>query len=114
MLIGIAQATALFPGISRSGITITAAILLGFSPTSSAKFSFLMSIPVIALTGILKALQLTSAPDTQWTIIAIATLISGITAYLCIHYFLKLIQRIGLMPFAIYRIIMGAALLAFF
>lgn len=113
LLIGIAQATALVPGTSRSGITITAALLIGLSPSSSAKFSFLLSIPVIALSGAWQAIQLLGTDETQWSLIAIATLISGVSAYFCIHFFLKLIQSVGLMPFAIYRIILGLALFLF-
>ncbi len=113
LIIGIAQATALVPGTSRSGITITAALLLGLSPTSSAKFSFLMSIPIIALSGAWQALELLGSNGTDWSVIAIATLISGVSAYICIHYFLKLIQSIGLMPFVIYRVLLGLALFLF-
>ncbi|MBT5331293.1 MAG: undecaprenyl-diphosphate phosphatase [Porticoccaceae bacterium] len=114
LIIGIAQATALFPGTSRSGITITAALLLGMNPISAAKFSFLLSIPVIALTGGWLAIQLTGDVDTDWLSIGIATLVSGISAYFCIHYFLVLIQRIGFMPFILYRLALGILLLSFF
>lgn len=113
LIIGIAQASALIPGTSRSGITMTAALLVGLNATSAAKFSFLMSIPIILLSGGWQALQLIGTADTPWLTIAVATLVSGLSAYLCIHYFLKLIQKIGFMPFIIYRIILGLLLLAF-
>lgn len=113
LIIGIAQASALIPGTSRSGITMTAALLVGLNSTSAAKFSFLMSIPAILLSGGWQAIQLIGTVDTPWLTIAVATLVSGLSAYLCIHYFLKLIQKIGFMPFIIYRVILGLLLLAF-
>lgn len=114
LIIGIAQAMALIPGTSRSGITMTAALLLGLNSTSAAKFSFLLSIPVIALSGGWQAIQLASEASTDWLSIGIATLVSGISAYFCIHYFLVLIQRMGFMPFILYRLALGILLLAFF
>jgi|SaaInlV_100m_DNA_5_1039725.scaffolds.fasta_scaffold08813_3 undecaprenyl-diphosphatase len=114
LIIGMAQATAFIPGTSRSGITITAALLVGLNATSAARFSFLMSIPIIALSGGWQALQLLGTSDTPWLTIALATLVSGVSAYLCIHYFLKLIQSVGLMPFVIYRFALALVLLAFF
>lgn len=114
LIIGIAQATALIPGTSRSGITMTAALMLGLSSTSAARFSFLLSIPIIALSGGWQAIQLVGDTDTDWFTIGIATLVSGISAYLCIHYFLKLIQKLGFMPFILYRLALGLLLLAFF
>ena len=113
LIIGVAQASALIPGTSRSGITMTAALLVGLNATSAAKFSFLMSIPIILLSGGWQALQLVGVADTPWPTIAVATLVSGLSAYLCIHYFLKLIQKIGFMPFIIYRVILGLLLLVF-
>ena len=93
---------------------MTAALLLGLNSTSAAKFSFLLSIPVIALSGGWQAIQLASEASTDWLSIGIATLVSGISAYFCIHYFLVLIQRIGFMPFILYRLALGILLLAFF
>lgn len=113
LFIGVAQVLALIPGTSRSGITITAALIAGLTPTDSARFSFLLSIPIIALGGLWQALQLIGTANTPWTLILLATSLSGISAYLCIHYFLKLIQSIGLMPFVIYRFALGLALLLF-
>ncbi|MCR8923322.1 undecaprenyl-diphosphate phosphatase [Dasania sp. GY-MA-18] len=113
LIIGFAQALALIPGTSRSGITITAALLLGFSRESSARFSFLLSIPLIVAAGGLKTLQLASAPSAvPWGELITGAVISGITAYLCIYYFLKLIDRIGMMPFVYYRLVLGVGLLA--
>ncbi|WP_168015270.1 undecaprenyl-diphosphate phosphatase [Halomonas salinarum] len=115
LLIGLAQALALIPGTSRSGITMTAALMLGLSREASARFSFLTSIPVIILAGGLKTLDLLESPmPVDWAALAGGTLLSGISAYLCIHYFLIFIHRIGMQPFVIYRVVLGLWLLWFF
>ncbi|MFN3581072.1 MAG: undecaprenyl-diphosphate phosphatase [Pseudomonas sp.] len=115
LVIGIAQAMALFPGTSRSGITMTAALLMGLSREASARFSFLLSIPVIVLACGLETLELISVGDpVDWGFMIAGILLSGLSAYLCIHYFLAFIKRIGMQPFVIYRIILGIALLWLF
>lgn len=111
LFVGCAQAIALIPGTSRSGITITAALALGFDRTSAARFSFLLAIPVIVLSGGYKAVELAQLAQVPWKEIAIGTLLSAITAYLCIHLFLVWINRIGMLPFVIYRLILGAVLI---
>jgi undecaprenyl-diphosphatase len=110
LVVGVAQALALIPGTSRSGITITAALALGFDRETAARFSFLMAIPIILLSGGYKGVQLLDTPSVDWNVILLGTLVSGITAYLCIALFLKLIQRVGMMPFVIYRLLLGAVL----
>ncbi len=113
--IGLAQALALIPGTSRSGITMTAALLLGLSREASARFSFLLSIPVIVLAGGLEALDLAQeATPVPWGDLAAGTLLSGLSAYLCIHFFLVFIRRIGMQPFVVYRLILGVALIWLF
>ena len=107
LLIGVAQAVALIPGTSRSGITMTAALMLGLSRQAAARFSFLLSIPVITLAGLLAVKDLLEQPH----LIDGGALIAGVTAYLCIHFFLKLLERIGMLPFVIYRLLLGVALL---
>ncbi|GGX83406.1 undecaprenyl-diphosphatase [Litchfieldella qijiaojingensis] len=115
LLVGIAQALALIPGTSRSGITITVALLLGMSREGAARFSFLMSIPVIVLAGGLEVCNLLLEPQAvDWGALVAGTLLSGISAYLCIHYFLVFIKRIGMQPFVIYRVVFGLWLLWFF
>lgn len=113
-IIGCAQALALIPGTSRSGITMTAGLLLGLTREASARFSFLLSIPVIIMAGSYKTLQLIKSGDVQWSAIIIGTVISAITAYACIHVFLKLLERMGMLPFVIYRLLLGAVLLYVF
>jgi undecaprenyl-diphosphatase len=112
LFVGCAQALALIPGTSRSGITITAALALGFDRTSAARFSFLLSIPIIVLSGSYKAVQLAQLNQVPWAEIAIGTVLSAITAYLCIYLFLAWINRIGMLPFVIYRLILGGVLIA--
>lgn len=111
LFVGCAQALALIPGTSRSGITITAALALGFDRTAAARFSFLLAIPIIVLSGGYKAVQLAQLSYVPWTEIAIGTILSAITAYFCIHLFLVWINRIGMLPFVIYRLILGGVLI---
>ncbi len=111
-IIGSAQAIALIPGTSRSGITMTAALLLGLTREAAARFSFLLSIPVIVLAGGLKTLELAQSEGAVgWMALIVGAVISGISAYLCIHFFLKLLERIGMTPFVVYRLFLGAILL---
>ena len=111
LLIGLAQALAPVPGVSRSGITITAALLLGMDRQGAARFSFLLSIPIIASAGALKLLDLIQSPQfVDWWLLGLGTLVSGITAYLCIALFLRLLDRVGLMPFVYYRMGLAAVL----
>lgn len=112
LLIGIAQAVALIPGTSRSGITMTAALMLGLDRVSAARFSFLLSIPIIILSGGYQGAKLIAEP-TQYDVSAIllGTGLSFISAFICIHLFLKVIERMGMLPFVIYRLILGVVLL---
>jgi undecaprenyl-diphosphatase len=115
LVIGMAQALALIPGTSRSGVTMTAALMMGLSRQAAARFSFLLSIPVIALAGGLETrdyLAHASLDDMQP--LMLGALLSGVSAYLCIHYFLKLLERIGMLPFVIYRIVLALFLFAMF
>ncbi|XGA80056.1 undecaprenyl-diphosphate phosphatase [Halomonas sp. CH40] len=115
IIIGLAQALALIPGTSRSGITITAALMVGMNREAAARFSFLLSIPVIVLAGGLETIKLAGQPDAMdWNAMIMGTLLSGISAYLCIHFFLAFIRKIGMQPFVIYRVLLGAWLLWIF
>lgn len=115
IVIGCAQAIALIPGTSRSGITITAGLLLGLTAQSSARFSFLLSIPVIILAGSVETMDyLKVASINDMNDLIIGALISAVSAYLCIHYFLKLLESMGMTPFVIYRLMLGVLLLAFY
>ncbi|AXR05404.1 undecaprenyl-diphosphate phosphatase [Salinimonas sediminis] len=114
VIIGIAQAMALIPGTSRSGITMTAALMLGFDRESAARFSFLLSIPVILGAGTLSVLELVeSAQVVDWSALLYGAAFSFVSAYACIFLFLSWISRIGMLPFVIYRLVLGAVLLWF-
>lgn len=115
IFIGCAQAIALIPGTSRSGITITAGLLLGLTAPAAARFSFLLSIPVIVLAGGVETLEyLEVASINDMNDLIIGALISAVSAYLCIHYFLMLLERVGMTPFVIYRLILGIVLLSLY
>lgn len=108
IVIGGAQALALIPGTSRSGITITAGLALGLTRAAAARFSFLLSIPIIILAGGLNAVELSqSESHLPWDSLMLGTVLAAISAYLCIHLFLKLIERISMLPFVIYRLLLG-------
>ncbi len=111
LIIGLAQALALIPGTSRSGVTITAALILGFNRADSARFSFLLAVPVILLSGAYMSTKLVGH-EIDWLFMATGIVVSGVSAWLCIHYFLGFINRIGMLPFVIYRLILGAVLVA--
>lgn len=115
LLIACAQALALIPGTSRSGITLTAGLFAGLGRRAAARFSFLLSIPVIVLAGALEASELMRSDlPVDWQAILLGTLIAAVSAYACIKIFLALIQRIGVWPFVVYRIVLGVFLLVLF
>ena len=113
LFIGAMQVLALIPGTSRSGITITAALLLGLNRIHAARFSFLLSIPAIGGAGILAIRDVsTTNVDTNWFDFALGMGVSGVTAYFCITMFLHLIDKsTSLMPYVIYRVVLGTFLL---
>lgn len=115
LVIGGAQAMALIPGTSRSGITITAALLLGLTREAAARYSFLLSIPIIVLSGLGVTKDLVESPaPVEWATLILGTLIAAASAFFCIHYFLAYINRMGMTPFVIYRLLLGAVLLFVF
>ena len=115
LVVGCAQALALVPGTSRSGITITAGLLLGLTREAAARYSFLLSIPIIVLSGLGVTKDLVeSAAPVDWTALGLGTAIAAASAFLCIHFFLAFINRIGMLPFVLYRLALGALLFAVF
>ena len=111
LLIGLAQALALVPGTSRSGVTITAGRMLGFTRQDAARFSFLLSVPVILLASIYKTVEMIIGPAAvPWGELGVAVAISGIVAYLSIGFFMAVVSRIGLMPFAVYRLVLAGVI----
>ncbi len=115
LVIGAAQALALIPGASRSGVTISAGLAMGLSRDAAARFSFLLAIPVIALAGVWQYQGLTAQGHTvQWSILIFGALISAVVAMSCIHFFLRYLQRFSMFPFVLYRVILGVILLIVF
>lgn len=118
IIIGAAQALALAPGVSRSGITITAGLARGLQRESAARFSFLLSIPIIGGTAAYSCLGLVRHPEVLPTgslgLFAIGMVAAIISGYLCIRFFLRYLQTRTLTPFIIYRIGLGLLLLGWF
>ncbi len=113
VLIGCAQALALVPGVSRSGITMTAGLLLGLERQAAARFSFLLAVPITAAAGLHGVAELLKdGSDTDAGSFWMGAAISAVAGYLCIHFFLAAIRRIGMLPFFIYRLTLGLVLLA--
>lgn len=111
LMVGVAQAFALIPGTSRSGVTMTALLALGFSRVASARFSFLMAVPAIALPGLLKGAELaTTNEPVAWGFLIIGALVSAIMAFACMHWFMRFVERVGMMPFVIYRILLAVVI----
>ena len=112
LLIGCAQALALIPGTSRSGVTITAARMLGFERQNAARFSFVLSAPVILLATVYKTWEMvTGDAAVPWLQLGVGAGVAAVVAYLSIDFFMRFVRRIGLMPFAIYRLILAAIIL---
>lgn len=112
-IIGLAQCLALMPGVSRSGITITAALLLGYNRETSARFSFLLSLPIVFGAAVLKVGHLlkTGIPAGETTPLLIGIVSSAIFGYLSVMFLLKLVQRYSLYPFVWYRLAAGGLFL---
>lgn len=110
-LIGLAQALALVPGTSRSGVTITAGLALGLKRTDAARFSFLLSVPVILLATLYKGISMILGSEAiAWGALAVGALISCVVAYLSIEFFMRFVNAIGLLPFVIYRLVLAGVI----
>ena len=118
IIIGVAQALALAPGVSRSGITMTVGLAFGMTRETAARYSFLLSLPIIggaALYGFYSLLgELDNLPAGALSTFAVGFLFAAISGYLCIRYFLSYLQKHALAPFIIYRIAVGSFLLIWF
>ena len=111
--VGLMQVLALVPGTSRSGITITAGLLIGLTKKMSTQFAFLLSIPVITLSALLIMLDLYQHPQlVNWPVLFLGFIVAAVSSYLTVVFFIKLLDTVGLMPFVVYRIILGVLLLA--
>lgn len=113
--IGLYQILSLIPGVSRSGITLTAGLQLGFARDEASRFSFLLSIPVIIAAVSLEGYTLLKADSPiNYEPLLWGMAISGLCAYACIHTFLKVVNRWGMLPFVLYRFALGSILLVYF
>jgi len=112
VVIGCAQALSLVPGTSRSGVTITAARMLGFDRRDAARFSFLLSAPVILLATLYKGFELIAGEEAvAWGQLGLGALVAAVVAYISIEFFMRFVSRIGLAPFAVYRLALAAVIL---
>lgn len=108
LVVGLAQAFALLPGISRSGMTITAGIAQGFTRAEAARYAFLLSIPAIAGAGLLDGIDLARHGGFTWDLL-VGMAVAAVVGYLAIAVLLRVLQRVGLLPFALYCLAAGAA-----
>lgn len=108
IVVGIAQAIALIPGVSRSGMTISAAGARKFGPTEAARFSFLLGIPAITGGGLSQFLSLSGSGDFGPELL-VGMVVAGITGYFAIFFLISVLERAGLTPFAIYCLAIGVA-----
>lgn len=111
IIVGALQSLAVFPGVSRSGITITAGRMIGMSRENAGRYSFLMSLPLIFGGIILKLKDLKSFEAVETVSLLIGVVVSFIVGIICIHYFLKLIKNIGMGVFFGYRVILGVIII---
>ena len=115
IIIGIAQSLALIPGVSRSGITITAALALGFSRKSAVSISAILAVPVIGLSAGLEFSYFLQIADRRMVLDLILVLgMSCLSAYISLLFLFKLVEKVGMIPFVIYRIVLGGVLLLLF
>ena len=117
ILIAIAQGLAALPGFSRSGLTIATGLMSGSDRTTSAKYSFLLSIPIIMGASMfypLLEIDLKEVLTYNWTVIFVGTIVSGIVGYLCIKYFMKFLSKFSLAVFGYYCVLMGIFAFIFF
>jgi undecaprenyl-diphosphatase len=113
LLIGMAQACALIPGVSRSGATITAGMFRQLNRAAAAEFSFLLSIPAVALSGFYQLYKLRAVLTSGFGLdLLVATVVAGIVGYLSIEFLLRYLRSHSMYLFILYRVALGLAILA--
>lgn len=112
LLIGISQALALVPGLSRSGTTIVTGQARGLSPAEAARYSFLLGVPTIAGGGLLSLIQISGEASVDASLF-VGLLVSAISGYAAIAVLLAMLRRVGLVPFAVYALLAGVAAIVF-
>lgn len=114
IIVGLAQALALIPGTSRSGVTMTAARALGYTRVESARFSFLLSIPAVAGAGLLATFELAGATrQMQWDAL-VAGAMTFVAAFATMAFLMRFLRKASMMLFVVYRVALGVLLLALF
>lgn len=114
IVVGFAQALALIPGVSRSGATISAGLFLGFDRTSAARFSFLLSIPAVVLSGLLEFASILNGSDGQHAglgALAVATFLAFVVGYASIAFLLRYLSDHSTIVFVVYRVALGSLVL---
>jgi undecaprenyl-diphosphatase len=114
VLVGLAQAMALVPGTSRSGVTMTMARALGYKRVEAARFSFLLSMPAVAGAGILIAFDLAESTAQMQLDALIAGALTFVAAFLTMAFLMNFLKKASMMVFVVYRVLLGAGLLIFF
>ena len=115
LVIGCGQALALIPGTSRSGITLTAGLAMGLTREAAARFSFMLAIPVIVLASGFESMALIKENSLiDWRALSLGFILSGVSGYFCIHWFINFLTKVGVLPFVIYRLFLGGLLLFLF
>jgi len=117
VLVGLAQGLAVLPGFSRSGWTIATGLFAGLNRETAARYSFLLSIPIIlgaSMVYPLIKIDVAEALNYNWISITVGTIVSAVVGYLCIKYFMKFISKFSLNIFAWYCILMGVFTVIFF
>jgi undecaprenyl-diphosphatase len=112
--LGFAQALALIPGVSRSGATITAGLFLGLDRRSAARFSFLLSVPAVVLSGLLELASIASGEEGQHVgagALAIATFLAFVSGYAAIAFLLRFLATHSTVVFVVYRVVLGTLVL---
>ncbi|GAA1088829.1 undecaprenyl-diphosphate phosphatase [Kitasatospora arboriphila] len=108
---GLAQSLALIPGVSRSGGTISAGLLMGYSREAAARYSFLLAIPAVLASGTLELFKIGEGPAPAWGPTLLATAIAFAVGYAAIAWFLKYISHNSFMPFVVYRVALGVVII---
>jgi undecaprenyl-diphosphatase len=115
LLIGLAQAMALVPGVSRAGVTMTAARALGLDRRSAVRFSFLLAIPVILGASVFKAIDLVGSQQAMlWYVFGLGVVVSACSAWCVLVVFLRVIEKSGMLVFVLYRLLLAAFLFYWF
>lgn len=107
LVVGLSQAFALIPGISRSGMTISSGLARGMERVESARFAFLLGIPIIAGAGLLKIAEVLAAGDAIPASVWVGVAVAGLSGYAAIAILLRLLTRVGLAPFGFYCVTFG-------